>query len=183
MAERVVTVFGSSRIQEGSAEYRTAHDLGAALARAGFTVCNGGYSGAMEAVSRGAQEAGGHVIGVLVDVFPVDRANRWLGERHETESLFARLERLTVLADAFVVLNGGIGTLVELGLVWNLSFLGVMPEKPIVVLADGWSGVVDALVAHTHVRESEREILHLAPDVPTAVRTVIDLVAQAAADE
>jgi predicted Rossmann-fold nucleotide-binding protein len=55
--DKIITVFGSSRPAEGHADYIEALELGRALAAAGFGVCTGGYSGVMEAVSRGAREA------------------------------------------------------------------------------------------------------------------------------
>src|SRR5437763_866374 len=60
----VVTVFGSSRAEHDSPEYRQAYQLGKLLAEAGYVVCNGGYSGTMEAASRGCKDAGGRTIGV-----------------------------------------------------------------------------------------------------------------------
>ena len=65
----VVAVFGSSTLREGDPAWRAAHDLGAQLARRGCATMTGGYDGAMAATSRGAREAGGHVIGVTVDLF------------------------------------------------------------------------------------------------------------------
>ena len=61
---RIVSVFGGSAPKPGSPAYEEAQRCGALLAQAGWTVATGGYRGVMEAVSRGAHEAGGHVIGV-----------------------------------------------------------------------------------------------------------------------
>ena len=61
-----ITVFGGSRCGPESAEYKEALKLGRLLVEAGFDVCSGGYAGVMEAISRGAHEAGGHVIGVTM---------------------------------------------------------------------------------------------------------------------
>jgi uncharacterized protein (TIGR00725 family) len=66
---RIVTVFGSSRPREGDAEYTIARSLGAELTTKGFIVCSGGYSGVMEAVSRGAKEAGGRTLGITASFF------------------------------------------------------------------------------------------------------------------
>src|SRR5690349_20090727 len=88
----VVAVFGSSTVREPDVAWREAHELGAALARRGVATMSGGYGGAMAAVSRGAHEAGGHVIGVTVDLFerrgPV---NPWVRERVHTPDIFERL--------------------------------------------------------------------------------------------
>ena len=66
---KVITIFGSSRPLPDSEDYQTAFDAGRSLARRGFTVCNGGYAGTMEAASKGAREAGGKTIGVTSTVF------------------------------------------------------------------------------------------------------------------
>jgi uncharacterized protein (TIGR00725 family) len=72
MRQRVVAVFGGHAPAPGSADYEMARELGRRLAEAGFIVMSGGYGGTMEAVSRGAREAGGLAIGVTVDLF-----DRW----------------------------------------------------------------------------------------------------------
>jgi uncharacterized protein (TIGR00725 family) len=59
---KIVTVFGSSRPRSGDAQYADAQALGGELAAKGFVVCSGGYGGVMEAVSRGAKEAGGRTL-------------------------------------------------------------------------------------------------------------------------
>ena len=103
----IVAVFGSSTLREGDPAWRAAHDLGAQLAQRGCTTMTGGYDGAMAATSRGAREAGGHVIGVTVDLFerrgPV---NAWVSERVHTPDLFERLRHLTHAADGFIVATG-----------------------------------------------------------------------------
>jgi len=66
---KVITVFGSSRPEEEHADYAEAQELGRALAESGFAVCSGGYGGVMEAVSRGAREAGGRVLAVTSSFF------------------------------------------------------------------------------------------------------------------
>jgi uncharacterized protein (TIGR00730 family) len=143
----VVAVFGSATIRPGEPAYRDAHDLGAALARAGAVVMTGGYGGAMEACSRGAHDAGGHVIGVTVEIFesrgPV---NAWVKERVHTTDLFERLRCLVDRADAFVVLPGSLGTLAELFVTWNLLSTG-HHEAPLILLGEHWQDWIDALRA------------------------------------
>src|SRR5436305_14665906 len=79
--ELIVTVFGSSRPRESDADYEEARVLGRALAKHGFSVCSGGYGGVMEAVSRGAKEAGGKTYGVTADFFKTAKVNPW--DEHE----------------------------------------------------------------------------------------------------
>jgi uncharacterized protein (TIGR00725 family) len=139
-----VSVFGSSTLAEGSEGWRLAVAIGAALARAGAEVANGGFGGAMEAVSRGVREAGGHVIGITVDGFRDRTPNAYLSDRVHTGTL---LERLGVLfqSDAFVVLEGSVGTLTELFLAWNHAVLEHESPRPVVCLGMVWPGFLAAL--------------------------------------
>ncbi len=137
----VVAVFGSSTIGEGDPAYAGVVALGSELARAGFAVMSGGYGGAMAAVSRGAHEAGGHVIGVTVELFerrgPV---NPWVRERVHTPDLHERLRHLVRTADAFIAVNGSIGTLTELFLTWTLLSVSARPPAPLVLMGEHWHG-------------------------------------------
>jgi uncharacterized protein (TIGR00730 family) len=142
-AAKVITVFGSSRPREGDADYAEARALGAALAGRGFAVCTGGYSGVMEAVSRGAKEAGGRVIGVTADFFSAARANRWVDEEIRVATWQQRLFRLIELGDGFVACKGGTGTLVELAVVWEMLNKRVLAPKPFVVLGDFWQPLIE----------------------------------------
>jgi hypothetical protein len=141
--ERVITAFGSSRPREGDADYAEARALGVALAGRGFAVCSGGYGGVMEAVSRGAKEAGGRVIGVTADFFAAARVNRWVDEEIRVATWEQRLFRLIELGDGFVACKGGTGTLVELAVVWEMLNKRVMAAKPFVVLGDFWRPVIE----------------------------------------
>jgi uncharacterized protein (TIGR00730 family) len=139
---RIITVFGSSRPREGDAHYAQAHALGAALAAAGFVVCSGGYAGVMEAVSRGAKEAGGKTLGITAKFFK-GRANRWVDEEIRTKTWQDRLFELIKRGHGYVTCPGGTGTLVELAVVWEMLNKGAMKKKPLVVLGDFWQPIID----------------------------------------
>jgi uncharacterized protein (TIGR00730 family) len=141
----VVSLFGSSRPQPGDPEYALAKATGFLLARAGFVVCNGGYGGIMEASARGAKEAGGKTLGIICSAFPGREANGWIDEVIIEESLINRLMKLMTLGDAYVILKGGTGTLLELAAVWEFMNKRLMQEKPIVLVGDFWAGVVGTL--------------------------------------
>jgi len=135
----IVAVFGSSTVREQDPHWRQARDLGAALARLGLATMTGGYGGAMAAASRGAHEAGGHVIGVTVDLFePRGPVNPWVHERVHTPDLFERLRHLAHTADGFIAVAGSIGTLTELFLVWTLVSVEAREHAPIVLMGPHW---------------------------------------------
>ena len=141
-AARTITVFGSSRPREGSAEYEDARALGGALAAAGFVICSGGYGGTMEAVSRGAKEGGGQTVGITAEFF-AGRANRWVDEEVRVATWQERLFALVERGAGYVACKGGTGTLVELAVVWEMLNKRVMTGKPFVVLGDFWGPILE----------------------------------------
>jgi len=143
-----IAVYGSSTAREGNAAWTLGYELGRALAQAGAAVMTGGYGGTMEAVSRGAHEAGGHVVGVTVDLFEArGPANAFVRERVHTPDLYERLRYLVHHADGFVTLPGSIGTLTELYLTWTMLSVQGRPAAPLIVLGDMWRDLLDA---HRH---------------------------------
>jgi uncharacterized protein (TIGR00730 family) len=145
MARPLISVFGSSTVAQSSSTWKLAHDLGRELALAGADVLTGGYSGVMEACSRGAHEAGGHVVGVTVELFEKrGPANRWVKERVHTADLFDRLRQIIERADGFVALPGSLGTLTEVFLTWTLLAVSGRPPAPLVLLGDHWDEWLDA---------------------------------------
>lgn len=135
-----VTVFGSSQVKEGEPEYEQARDLGRQLAESGYTLCNGGYGGIMEASARGAKEAGGHTLGITTEDFG-GPANRWIDREIRVKRWSERLFKLIETGDAYVVLDGGTGTLVELFVLWEMSNKKFL-HKPMIVLGSKISALV-----------------------------------------
>ncbi len=135
----LIAVYGSATVQPGEPVYTLAFELGRALATGGADVMTGGYSGVMEACSRGAAEAGGHTVGVTVELFEArGPANAWVRERVHTADLFERLRTIVTRADGFLVLPGSVGTLAELFLTWNLLAAGGRPAAPFVLVGEPW---------------------------------------------
>jgi uncharacterized protein (TIGR00730 family) len=171
-----VTIFGGSRVEPGSDDYLAAEQLGRALAECGFSVVTGGYSGTMEAVSRGAKDAGGHVIGVTVEVIARNferLPNSFLDQEVRTAALLERIDKMIELGEAYVVLPGGAGTLVELGVVWNLALLGALQNKPIIVVGPGWERVLQMMTRELHAIDHDLSFLRFARDVDEAVSLLV----------
>ncbi len=146
MAEKIVSVFGTSRAEPGQALFTLAEETGRALAQAGFIVANGGYGGTMLAGAKGAAEAGGTVIGVTCKAFKNSVPNEYVTREVLTESLEQRLGNLIKAADAYVVLPGGTGTLLELASVWELKNKKFLDQtKPIVLMGDFWKPLVSLM--------------------------------------
>lgn len=140
----MVTIFGSSQPQRGEKDYQLAYKLGKQLAHAGFTICNGGYGGTMEAAARGAKEVGGTTIGVTCEFFN-RTANPYIDRVVEEKTLVDRLLKLVQLGDAYVVLKGGTGTLLEFACIWEFMNKNVIPEKPIVTVGKFWNNLIATL--------------------------------------
>ncbi|MCS7221157.1 MAG: LOG family protein [Anaerolineae bacterium] len=167
---RVITVFGSSRTPAGTPAWRQAYELGRDLAQAGWTIVNGGYGGTMEAVSRGAREAGGYIIGVTCADFDPLPPNPWLNEERRKPSLFARLMEIITLGDAYIALPGGIGTLSEVTLVWSLFQAGSLPSRPLILIGSSWARLVEAFARHTEMDDGVLGLARLAADTKDAIR-------------
>ncbi len=145
-----VAVFGASRSEPGDGVWKSGERLGKLLVERGYRVATGGYEGLMEAVSKGAKEAGGHVIGVTApDVFPHrPGGNMYLTQETRAVSLAERIHELIDVADASIALPGSIGTLTEIMMAWNLAFVaryaGRRPD-PLVTVGDTWRSIIDDL--------------------------------------
>lgn len=146
---KTIAVFGSSRRDEASALYREARELGGLLARAGYAVLCGGYSGSMGAVSRGAREAGGQVVGVTCAIFDPLPPNPWLTEEIKAATMLERLGIMIERSDGFVAVRGGIGTLSEVAFAWSLIQTRSQAGKPLVLLGAHWQPVVEAFRSHS----------------------------------
>ena len=172
-----ISVFGGSQAKPDSPAYEEARQLGELLARQGHIVLTGGYIGTMEAVSRGAYKAGGHVIGVTcaeIERWRVGSANQWVQEECRMETLMERLQFLVQECDAGIALPGGPGTLTEISLMWSLMIVESMHRRPLVLVGNGWQSVFDQLYKANdmYIPASQRELVWFAKDVQTAVELI-----------
>jgi uncharacterized protein (TIGR00730 family) len=144
MAEKVVTIFGTGRAKPADRIYLLTEELGRLLAHAGFAIANGGYGGTMLAAAKGASEVGGTVIGVTCSAFKNSKANQYVTRQVVTESLDERLDTLIELGQAYIVLPGGTGTLLELAKVWEMKNKGFLnARKPVILVGGFWQPLVD----------------------------------------
>lgn len=183
----VVSVFGSATVDAESALYREGVRLGAGLARAGRIVATGGYCGLMEAVSRGAAEAGGHVLGFTCDRLetwrPV-RPNAWITEEIRSATLRERLVGLIRAGDALVALDGGVGTLAEIAVTWSMLQTGELAPRPLILVGEAWRRTLQAFLenAGPHVRPQDAGWITLVPEVDSALAALASEKAQGTPD-
>jgi hypothetical protein len=138
---KFVTVFGSSIPCPGDEEYEIAYKLGKILAHNNINVCSGGFQGIMDAVSKGAVENGSDAIGVTLNIYNV-LPSKYLTKEIKCNTLFERLENLIEIGDAYVILQGGTGTLLELSLIWEFMNKNMIEIKPIAGYGKMWSEIV-----------------------------------------
>lgn len=180
--QKVISVFGSSAPQPGSADYESARNLGRLLAKAGFVAQTGGYTGTMAAVSQGAHEAGGHVIGVTcrqVEQFRPVPANRWVLEEIKCATLRERVLYLVDNCDGAIVLPGGIGTLSELALMWSLLQVGEVSPRPVITVGGLWQRTLAAFVDEAYVRPVDKDLVIPARTADEAVKKLVNYLSSA----
>lgn len=170
-----ITVFGGAQPKEGTPAYEEARELGSLLAQRGHAVLTGGYMGTMEAVSRGAHEAGGHVVGVTcidIEEWRSTKPNRWVKEERRKQTLIERLQSIIEDCDAAMALPGGAGTLTEVALMWNLMIIESLPRRPLILIGRGWQSTFDQFFGEfeSYMPITQRGLLYFADDVKSAVK-------------
>ncbi len=177
---KIVSVFGGAKPRPETPPYEEARRLGALLAQSGWAVATGGYSGVMEATSRGAAEAGGHVIGVTceaIEQWRGLRANAWVKDEIKFPTLRQRLYHLVDFCDATVALPGGIGTLSEIALTWSLLQTGEIRPKPLIVVGRLWSETVSTFIreAEEYLHPGNAELIRVVNGVDDVVGQISDI--------
>lgn len=150
-----VTVFGSARFTEEHPYYRLARELGAEVARLGFTVMTGGGPGIMEAANRGAKDVNGRSVGCNIVLPKEQKPNKYLDRWVDIDYFFIRKVLLTKYSYAFVVMPGGYGTLDEFFEAVTLIQNGKLGKFPIVLMGTEYHG---ELMAHIHKMLEEKTI-------------------------
>ena len=168
--ELEVGVLGSARLTEDDARWTQAHKLGMLLAEAGFAVVTGGYGGLMAAVSRGAHERGGRVIGLPMQHWAGIEPNSWNAELRWSTNYGTRISHI-LHCDAVIALPGGVGTLSEMAMVWAAS----QTEEhalPLVLLGDCWPPLIESIGERLVVSDVDLQLLRFAATPQEAVREI-----------
>jgi uncharacterized protein (TIGR00730 family) len=174
-----VSVFGSARTPRDAPEYATAEALGAGLARAGFAVITGGGPGTMEAVNKGAGQAGGISVGLGIELPFEQTLNDWVDLGINFRYFFARKTMFVKYAQAFVIMPGGFGTLDELFEALTLVQTGKVTRFPVILFGvDYWSGLLDwirgTVLPAGKISAHDPDLLTLTDDVDEAVARIVE---------
>lgn len=166
---RTIAVYGSAGVAADSQEYAIAREVGRALGKAGYAVMTGGYNGVMAAASEGAAEAGGQVIGVTTGAIERLRhnlkgPNPWVTDEIRHDLLSDRIMHLVREADGYVVMPGGLGTLTELAMAWELVRAKELPRRPLVVYGTYWRDLLQPLRDSPYIRDAAWDVIAFADD-------------------
>lgn len=140
-----VTIFGSARTRPGDFAYLETRRVAAALAEMGCDIITGGGPGLMQAANEGAASVpgGSQSVGIRVDLPFEQEVNAFVTESFEHRTFFTRLHQFVLTSDAFVVAPGGIGTVLESMLVWQLLQVRHLENTPLIFVGKMWPGLVD----------------------------------------
>jgi uncharacterized protein (TIGR00730 family) len=174
-----VTIFGSARAKPGTYVYEEVKRVATELADMGCDIITGGGPGLMQAANEGAKAAGvperNRSIGIRVDLPFEQNANPFVEEAFTHKTFFTRLHHFVLTSDAFVVVPGGIGTVLELTMIWQLLQVRHLHETPLIVVGTMWAELIEW--AKRNLLKPE---LHLANpddlDIPTCVETADDAI-------
>src|SRR5581483_5816393 len=147
-----VSIFGSARARPGTHVYDEVKRVAAALAEMGCDVITGGGPGLMQAANEGAAAAGApgrnRSVGIRVDLPFEQDVNPFVVQAFEHKTFFTRLHHFVLASDAFVVVPGGIGTVLEMMMVWQLLQVRHLQETPLVLVGKMATGLVEWCKTH-----------------------------------
>lgn len=142
-----VTIFGSARAKPGTYAYDEVKRIAAALASMGCDIITGGGPGLMRAANEGAAagspENEDRSVGIRVDLPFEQELNPFVLQAFEHRTFFTRLHQFVLMSDAYVVVPGGIGTVLELMMIWQLLQVQHVRETPLILVGSMWTGLLD----------------------------------------
>src|SRR6476646_1502774 len=139
-----VTIFGSARATPGSPPYEETKRAAAALAAMGCDIITGGGPGLMQAANEGAAAAPERAqsVGIRVDLPFEQNVNAFVSQAFEHRTFFTRLHQFVLTSDAYIVAPGGIGTVLETLMIWQLLQVNHLRDTPLLLVGRLWPGLV-----------------------------------------
>ncbi len=179
---RSVAIFGSADLPEDNDVCKAAYQAAQVLAQRGYTVVNGGGPGVMQAATRGAEDVGGNTLTVTLDpkdapMFEGTSVDNQADVTIKTEDYLERVGLLIEKSDAFVVFQGGTGTLSELGLIWLLAHIYYGQHKPFVLFGSFWHEFIDLSRKHFLIEDVELSVFKIVEkveDILPALDTLVE---------
>ncbi len=164
---KYVALFGSADIDRNHPLYQEAFGVARYLAYHDKVVINGGGPGVMAAATEGAESAGGETLAVTF--YPVDMpefegrySQNNVDKEIKTANYIERMFGLIDRADAFIIFQGGTGTLSEWATAWLLGHLYYGNHKPIILYGAFWEKVMRVINENFFIGEKERQVYRIA---------------------
>jgi uncharacterized protein (TIGR00730 family) len=174
-----VTIFGSARLKPATSAYNAVKELAAELTKMGCDIISGGGPGLMQAANEGAhsiEKAMHRSVGIRVELPFEQEVNPFVGHAYEHRTFFSRLHHFMIVSDAFIVVPGGIGTLLEMSLAWQLLQVRKLYNTPLIVVGEMWAELVE-----WGRRSMLRKGNELASDIDFTIPHCVDTIAECVA--
>lgn len=177
-----VAMFGFADAKEKDKLYQDAYKVGYVLAKAGYTVVDGGGPGVMAASSRGAKEGGGYVIGVTLDPDPENKPfdfegkdkNNPIDKEIKTKTYVERTLTLMKQGQIYVIFNGASGTVSEFGMAWGLARIYFGHHKPLILYGDFWREIMETLKKNLMIRPEETKVYKIVNSPDGVLKAIKD---------
>lgn len=141
-----VTIFGSARIPKDHWVYAAVREVAEELTRLGCDIVTGGGPGLMAAANEGVQRADPKAlersVGIRVDLPFEQDVNSFVTSAYEHRTFFTRLHQFVLMSDAFVVVPGGIGTVLEAMMIWQLLQVKHLQDTPLILTGKMYAQLV-----------------------------------------
>ena len=139
-----VTIFGSARAKPGTVAYEETKRVSKALAEMGCDIITGGGPGLMQAANEGVELSGkAESLGIRVDLPFEQEVNPFVELAFEHRTFFTRLHHFVLASDAFIVAPGGIGTVLETMMIWQLLQVRHLEQTPLIMVGRMWPGLIE----------------------------------------
>jgi len=163
-----VAIFGNANASPNSYEWDVALKLGEELSNRGYNVVTGGYFGVMEAAYINAKDNIEKIGVILKDTQP----NQYVNKVIVVDDYISRLLKLVEIADIYIVLPGGTGTLLEFSMVWALKERNLLGDKKIIVMGEEWYELIDMMAFYNEKVLDNLNIINKAENVEDVIKII-----------
>lgn len=179
MEIKSVTFFGSSANHESDQNFKDAFTTAKLVASSGRIVVNGGGPGVMLASTLGAKAANGKTKSVyftpeLASHFEgrSDVAANFADKSYEEVNYIMRTKKLLELGDAYIIFNGGTGTISEFAMAWGVARLYIDHHKPLILFGDFWHHLIVDFKKHMMIRSDEEKVYDIVTTPQEALNAI-----------
>ena len=161
-----VAIFGYADVSENEPLFKSVVEVTETLAKAGYTIVDGGGPGVMRAATIGAKKGGGKVIGVTLEAeaiphFEGHDPKNMFDEEIKTKTYVERTLALMKAGQVYVVFKGGTGTISEFGMAWGLAKLYFGHHKPLILYGKFWENIIEAFKENMLMRPEEMKVFKI----------------------